>query len=424
MTAIPTGSTPSRARLSAAADGPVFAYRHDEVISTQGDEVLAVAQDLYPGLTFGVERLGPFTKVDGIPDPVRLVRQLECNSIQAQPNHLQYGHSVNQVRADQVRADQVRDVQRWADPDWAELDMADHDRVTTEVRSSSARPIPPAVSIDGITERLRTPVAPDAPHVIVLDTGLADCEFRPRALKDGSIRAATDEDMDRPDENGDGILDPTAGHGTFIGGLIGQIAPGCPITIHRVLSTFGEGDEWAIANCLTELVIPKPNRTILSLSFGGYVMDHPHLLAWAIRTVRARGVTVVASAGNDASDRPTFPAAFPDVISVGALGPAGPAPFSNYGSWVNACAPGVDLLSTFFQGFNGRIGTGPDGIDGDAFNGWALWSGTSFSAPVVAATLAKRMLLDCTTCDEAVERVMGAPMAMRIPNLGLVVNAL
>ena len=47
----------------------------------------------------------------------------------------------------------------------------------------------------------------------------------------------------------------------------------------------------------------------------------------------------MASAGNDALSRPVLPAALPGVVGVGALGPGGPAPFPNYGPWVDACAP-------------------------------------------------------------------------------------
>ena len=64
----------------------------------------------------------------------------------------------------------------------------------------------------------------------------------------------------------------------------------------------------------------------------------------------AEGIVVVASAGNDGVCRPAYPAAFDGVVSVAALGPDGPAPFSNWGSWVRACAPGVDVASTFYIG--------------------------------------------------------------------------
>jgi subtilisin family serine protease len=219
-------------------------------------------------------------------------------------------------------------------------------------------------------------------------------------------------------------LDPAAGHGTFIAGLVDQVAPGCDITVHRVLSTFGDGDEAGIVDCLDALVIDDPHHTIVNLSFGGYVLDHPYALARAIRHLQATGVVVVSSAGNDATCRPTFPAALPGVVGVGAIGPNGPAPFTNYGPWVRACAPGVDLLSTFFDHWNGSDPTGANGQDPDAFVGWALWSGTSFAAPVVVGALARVMVEAGCTAREAVTRVVDAPALMRIPNLGTVVNVI
>jgi subtilisin family serine protease len=260
------------------------------------------------------------------------------------------------------------------------------------------------------------------PKVIVLDTGLAATAFRPTMLGSG-IAAASLNDVDCPDEDGDGYLDPTAGHGTFIAGIIGQIAPGCEITVHKVLTTFGDGDEWNISQCIDNLSTADAHRTILSLSFGGYVLERPHLMARTIRRVQHHGIHVVASAGNDGTWRPSFPAALPGVIAVGALCPAGPAPFSNYGDWVDACAPGTDLLSTFFR-FDGPAPIGAYGVDVDDFDGWAIWSGTSFAAPVVVGNLARVMMADGHGTSAAIKRLIDAPSLMRLPYLGTVVDAM
>jgi subtilisin family serine protease len=135
-----------------------------------------------------------------------------------------------------------------------------------------------------------------------------------------------------------------------------------------------------------------------------------------------RGPTVVvASAGNEATGRPTYPAAYPGVIGVAAIGPAGPAPFSNFGPWVRACAPGVDLVSKFFTGFEGLPNIGPE--DPDRFHGWARWSGTSFAAPVVAGALARQMQRGLSTTD-AVAQVIDHPALARIPNFGTIVNVI
>ena len=127
------------------------------------------------------------------------------------------------------------------------------------------------------------------------------------------------------------------------------------------------------------------------------------------------GTVIVCSAGNDATDRPQFPAALwdwpggdaslahPDpestpIISVGALNPNGTvALFSNDGPWVWTWAPGAAVVSTMPPlngGFNAMgsrwfEGRRRSSIDPDDFRGgFAVWSGTSFAAPVIAGRLA------------------------------------
>jgi subtilisin family serine protease len=209
-------------------------------------------------------------------------------------------------------------------------------------------------------------------------------------------------DVEMWDGDGNMILDAFAGHGTFIAGLIANLAPGARITVAAGLSSFGDTDDAAIAEALLARFPGGPSDNppfdIVSMSFGGFCEsdDPPIAMAKAISTIQTRYRTVdphnpdiirervvfVASAGNAASCRPTWPASFENVIAVGALGPDGPAWFTNYGPWVDACAPGVDIVSCFFD-----LGEEAGGEDED-FNGWAKWSGTSFSAPIVAAAIA------------------------------------
>ena len=62
------------------------------------------------------------------------------------------------------------------------------------------------------------------------------------------------------------------------------------------------------------------------------------------------------------------------------------------------------------------------GLDPDRFDGWALWSGTSFAAPRVAAAIAQRMADRGETARTAAEVVTAAPGLLRLPDLGVVVN--
>jgi subtilisin family serine protease len=121
---------------------------------------------------------------------------------------------------------------------------------------------------------------------------------------------------------------------------------------------------------------------------------------------------VVAAAGNFSTDRPFYPAALAarppgpgaPLLSVGALNPNGSvALFSNQGDWVHWWAPGAAVVSTF-PPLSGSISPAirpPHGggahrretLDPDDFQGgFAIWSGTSFAAPVVAAEVAAALL--------------------------------
>jgi hypothetical protein len=319
----------------------------------------------------------------------------------------------NPVYANPVYANPVYANPVYANPVYANPVYANAYR-TTGRRESSARP----VSTPPQTAR---PAAAtfEGPTVAVLDTGLAADNYKPAAL--GGI-VVSQRHREVPDEDVDRMLDPAAGHGTFISGLIDGIAPGTVVLPVRVLTAFGDGDEAAIASAIDGL---PEEVDILSLSFSGYALEAMYTLAGAVSRFRARArePVVVASAGNDATCRPTYPAVLEGVVAVGAIGPYGPAAFSNYGPWVDACAPGVDIVSTFFTNFDGLEPAEPGGQNPDLFDGWASWSGTSFSAPIVAAALARQMQSGWTA-RQAVVRVVDAPGLLRIANLGTVVNVI
>jgi Subtilase family len=237
-----------------------------------------------------------------------------------------------------------------------------------------------------------------------------------------------------PDEDQDRYLDRIAGHGIFVAGRIASIAPACSLRVIGVLANVGDGDEYAVAAALEALV---GEADIVNLSLGGYALDGMACLASAVRRLQRepspasagrsgdpredQGAVVVASAGNEATCRAPFPAGLPGVVSVAALGPNGPAPFTNYGPWVRACAAGVDVTSAFFKNFDGAEPPGPTG-DPDRFDGGAIWSGTSFSAPLVAGRLARLVADRGLLPKQAVRRLIDAPGLAALPGLGTIVT--
>jgi hypothetical protein len=471
---IPRGPWPDRVEFSTDRNGMPIAFRPREVITAQGPAALAIAQRVQPDDAPPVEvagTVGPFTRLTNVADPLGLIEELHVEGIVSQPNHVYFSHSlhgspaVGNTPPHRVRGNPAvgnpavgnpavgnpavgnpavgnpavgnpgggcgcnepgYGEAGYGAPAYSHPAYSDQPFVNPypPPPRSSALPLPEHSRTAALARRIHHPQAVGSPHVIVLDTGLAEAGHLPRALDMGAVTPATSQDTDKPDEDNDGYLDPCAGHGTFISGVIAQIAPGCEITHHRVLSTFGDGDEWTIVHCLEDLSLAEPERTILNLSFGAYVLDRPFCMAWAIRRVMATGAQVVSSAGNDATSRPQYPAATEGVIGVAAIGPYGPAPFTNWGPWVSACAPGANVVSTFFTRFDGPAEIDASGFDPDDFDGWAVWSGTSFAGPAVVGNLARIMMIEGINAGAAAHRVLGPSSLMRLPGLGMIVNYL
>ena len=88
--------------------------------------------------------------------------------------------------------------------------------------------------------------------------------------------------------------------------------------------------------------------SVINMSLGG---PRPHQpLLDAVNYASARGVVVVASTGNSQLSNPgvpNYPAAYPNVIGVGATNSADEiAAFSSQGPYVDLSAPGERILST------------------------------------------------------------------------------
>jgi hypothetical protein len=274
------------------------------------------------------------------------------------------------------------------------------------------------------------------PCVLVLDTGLRtsatsrgvrhpehpdlrDCKVHGDWRTDAGIDATDDED--EADADGNDVLDFEAGHGTFISGLVRQVCPDAIVYTTGVLSSFGDGSIWSVLKGLRRILdimaVDGAAPDVVVMSFGGYLpLDEAGFLGAAFKRMLGDAV-IVAAAGNDATCRPHFPAALHDVVGVGGLASAGKAWFSNFGGWVDACAPAVDVVSTFFTDFTEVVGGKPT----RRYEGWARWSGTSFAAPKVAAAIAQEQYLRNSSARDAWTR-LSSYQNYRYPDLGIVFN--
>ncbi|MEB3195664.1 MAG: S8 family peptidase [Candidatus Sericytochromatia bacterium] len=202
--------------------------------------------------------------------------------------------------------------------------------------------------------------------VAVVDTGIDD---RHPDLT-GRVRKGRDfvnGDDDAFDDNFHGthcagILAANRGNGGVVG-----VAPEVTLLPVKVLSAQGSGTYDQVAAGL--VYAADQGASIISVSLGTYTPSQ--VLLEAVRHAQRKGALVVAGMGNQGSDKPFYPAAWPDVLAVGATTVKDErARYSNTGSHLALVAPGSDILSTI-----------PD-------RQYARVSGTSMATPHVAGVAA------------------------------------
>jgi len=213
--------------------------------------------------------------------------------------------------------------------------------------------------------------------VAVLDSGL---------MPDSGLEAFVLASMDAIDL-GQPISDPL-GHGTQMAliasgavkplGVNPSSATSSPIISVRVIDENGytssahlmAGIDFAIKN----------GARVLSMSWGSETKSQ--FLETMLEDLSSQGIMIVASAGNEPTGKPYYPAAYPSVIAVAAVDPQGKVwEKSNFGEFVDLSAPGFAALPV---GYRGDPGT---------------YAGTSISAAFVANLTANALYLkkDLTT---------------------------
>lgn len=107
---------------------------------------------------------------------------------------------------------------------------------------------------------------------------------------------------------------------------------------------------------------------VINLSYGS---SYTPGLQSAVNACQSAGVLMAVSAGNDNSSVADFLGGTGQCVDVAATDIAdGKASFSNYGTWVDVCAPGVAIMTT-------------------AIDGYVSTQGTSFSSPITAGLMAQ-----------------------------------
>ena len=136
------------------------------------------------------------------------------------------------------------------------------------------------------------------------------------------------------------------GHGTHVAGTIAQstnnnygvagIAYKAKIMPLKVLGKNGG----TVADIAEAIKFAADNDAdVINMSLGGG--GDSAILKSAIEYASSKGVVIVGAAGNENSNSSSYPARYPQVISVSAIDIAGKkAPYSNFGAGVDISAPG------------------------------------------------------------------------------------
>jgi subtilisin family serine protease len=162
----------------------------------------------------------------------------------------------------------------------------------------------------------------------------------------------------------DGTKFPAYGHGTMVAGLIHLVAPDAKIMPLRAFGADGSATISQIVQAIAYAIDHKVD--VINMSFS-VKQDSPALAAALVNATNA-GIICVASAGNDGSTTPVWPAAYSNVIGVaGTNNSLSRSTWSNFGSpLVSLAAPDEGLITTY------------------PMQHYAQVSGTSFSAPLVS----------------------------------------
>ena len=269
-----------------------------------------------------------------------------------------------------ARLDRARGV-TWAEPDWTLHALgAPDDPLFSRQSDLALLGFPGAWDAAGLGSWPSTGGVP----VGIVDTGV-DAAHEDLA---GRVAACATASGGRVTA---GACADDAGHGTHVAGTIGAaadngagiagIAFASPLIVCKALGgPQGSGSTSDVSACIAW--VHQAGAKVISMSLGG---PASRTLAAAVTAAWDRGgrggSLLVAAAGNDGDATLEYPAALPDVISVGAVDDQGnPAPFSNANPDVELAAPGVDVLSD-------RAG-----------GGYVQMSGTSMATPHVAAIAA------------------------------------
>lgn len=137
----------------------------------------------------------------------------------------------------------------------------------------------------------------------------------------------------------------SANNGIGIQGVVGDASNMC-LLVARVFGDDGSGQNDSVVLEAVEWCADR-GANIINLSLGSPHSGTPAAKAVYDRILEDDETLVVSASGNSYTTEYNYPASWPDVLSVGAVGRDGMrAAFSNHNDRVNIAAPGVEIKST------------------------------------------------------------------------------
>ena len=226
--------------------------------------------------------------------------------------------------------------------------------------------------------------AADASRGEGVTVALLDMAVHPHAALEGASLTALDpfgiakRDGERTGEHGTAVASILTGTGGVTN---------AKVLAYAVLDAEGNGSVFDAAQAI--VAAADAGAKVISMSFGSYTPSA--VLADAVAYATDKGAVLVAAAGNNGVGEICYPAAYDQVIAVGAVAADGNvAGFSNRGEQLDVVAPGVGLLAA--AGEN----------EGIAF------SGTSAAVPCVSGILANYLAAHPDTTPEKLRALLEA----------------
>jgi thermitase len=238
--------------------------------------------------------------------------------------------------------------------------------------------------------------------VAVVDTGAdldhpdLEANILPRGAEDWDFADSGDPSPDDASSHGSHVAGTAAAAENTVG-VIG-IAPRCRIMPLRINLKAGMNQNRADAiNYVTQQAGANPARRLV-INCSWRTSGDNAAVRNAIENADSHNVVVVFAAGNsnvNTDVTPEYPGVYPEVIAVAAINQQGrKAGFSNFGSNVDVCAPGVNTYSSVpddAHGFKNGTSMAAPHVAGLAA---LVWS----AAPGLSSREVRRIIED--TCDD------------------------